>query len=116
MRKLQWVILYCLLIGNLIATGQPAAVTPQPAKVNRLLFFTDDKPVEITLLTDFKKMQSAKKKGIYQNSTVTVRFPESEGITEDIRLYARGEFRRKNCSMPGIMLNFKSPTAPQLSN
>jgi hypothetical protein len=41
--------------------------------------------------------------------------PGADPVTEDFRLYARGEFRRQNCRMPGLMVNFKTPTSMVLS-
>jgi hypothetical protein len=40
---------------------------------------------------------------------------DSAAITENIQLYARGKFRRQNCNMPGLMINFKTSTSPKLS-
>ena len=121
MRKLPGALLLYLLFTGHMAMAQTtfvvndSATATTPAKIDRLRFFTDDKPVDITIATDFKNMHSEKVKGTYQGATITLHLPDSDTITEDIRLYARGEFRRKYCSTPGIMLNFKNNTSPKLS-
>ncbi len=121
MKKLQWFMLLGLMVNSFLIAAQPdtgvhaTSLSKNIYTIDRSKFFTDEKPVELTIVTDFKKMQTQKVKGVYQNATITLAMPESEGITEDVQLYARGEFRRKNCGMPGIMLNFKNPTSQKLS-
>ena len=67
------------------------------------------------LATDLKKLVSEKKVETYQPATVTCRFPDSSVISEPIRLSARGEFRRTECFVPSIKLDFKSESSPRLS-
>lgn len=69
----------------------------------------------MTIQTDFRKMLTAKQKNVYQPATVTLTEPDSTAITETIQVTARGDFRRENCDMPGLMINFKTPTSPKLS-
>ena len=108
MRNTQWIILLVLLLNNLTTKAQSVALATQTADLNRVLFFAEQKPVEFTLSTDFKKMLSERKKGVYQPGTATLHVSPTESITDNIRVYARGEFRRKECNMPGLMLNFKN--------
>ncbi|MCU7549123.1 hypothetical protein OCK74_08350 [Chitinophagaceae bacterium LB-8] len=115
MKKIQWVVLLAFFLNTLQTTGQTASFASQTASLDRLQFFLDDRPLEMTVATDFRKMQSERKKGVYQNGSVTMNLPGIDPITEDIRLYARGEFRRQNCRMPGLMVNFKTPNSPVLS-
>ncbi|MEO6070490.1 MAG: hypothetical protein ABIN57_04565 [Chitinophagaceae bacterium] len=115
MLKLHWII----LLGCLYSTSISLAQTPTAVKAGKLMrhdFFKDDGMVTITLETDYRKMQSAKVKGVYQPATVTLQLPDSAAIKEEIQVFARGEFRRENCAMPGIMMNFKTPTSPKLSS
>jgi hypothetical protein len=115
MRNIQWIILLVVLLNNLTGTAQSSTVATQTVDLNRILFFAEDKPVEFTLSTDFKKILSERKKGVYQPGTATLHLSETESITDNIRLYARGEFRRKECNMPGLMLNFKNSPEGKLS-
>ena len=98
-----------LVLNNLTTQAQSASLATQTVDLNRILFFTEQKPVEFTLAADFRKMLSERKKGVYQPATATLHVSPTESITDNIRIYARGEFRRKECNMPGLMLNFKNP-------
>ncbi len=115
MKKAQWVILLVFVLNTLQTTGQSASFANQTTTIDRLQFFLDDRPLEMTITTDFRKMLSERKKGIYQDGSVTMYLPGSDPVTENFRLYARGEFRRQNCRMPGLMVNFNNPNSPQLS-
>jgi hypothetical protein len=115
MKRAQWVVLLVFVLSTLQTTGQSASFASQTASIDRLQFFLDERPLEMTIVTDFRKMLSERKKGIYQDGSVTMQLPGIAPVTENFRLYARGEFRRQNCRMPGLMVNFKSPASPQLS-
>jgi hypothetical protein len=107
MGKNKWYILSFLLINVLIASAQ----TP----LNYTRFFEEDKLITMDLSTDLKKLVSEKKAEQYQPAIATCRFPDSSVITEPIRLTARGEFRRTECFVPSIKLDFKNATSPKLS-
>jgi hypothetical protein len=115
MKKIQWVILLVFILNTVQTTGQSASYATQTTKLDRLQFYLDDRPLEMTIVTDFRKMLSERKKGVYQNGSVIMNVPDIGTITEDFRLYARGEFRRQNCRMPGLMVNFNNPNSPLLS-
>jgi hypothetical protein len=87
----------------------------QNSPIDSVKFFTDLGVIDMTLTTDIKKLQTEKKLEAYQDANVIMRFPDSTVINEGIRLYARGHFRRENCTIPPIMLNFRNPTSPKLS-
>jgi hypothetical protein len=118
MRKLPY---FLLIVATVLPTLLPVAqvttatVDTTPL-VKRPLFFDDERPVEISLVSNFRGLQKERKRGVFQEATVTLKLPDKESVTEGIQLAARGEFRRENCVMPSIMLNFKNPTAPRLSN
>ena len=84
------------------------------APINKAQFFKEDKLVILDLTTDLKTLVSQKKKETWQPATVTFHLPDSSVIKEDITLTARGEFRRTQCYVPSIKLNFKNPTSPKL--
>lgn len=91
------------------------SVASAQAKLKKTTFFEEDKLITMDLSTDLKKLISEKKSDSYQPATVTLHFPDSSVINEQIRLTARGEFRRTNCFVPTILLDFKTPTSPKLS-
>jgi hypothetical protein len=117
MRKLPY---FLLVVATVLPTTFPLAQMAAPVDttvlVKRSVLFDDERPVEISLVSNFRKLQNERKKGVFQDATVTLKLPDQESVTEGIQLAARGEFRRKECMMPSIMLDFKNPAAPRLSN
>lgn len=77
-------------------------------------FFGDEKPFEMTLTSDFKTLLAKRIQKNYQPATITMRFPDSSILKEDIRIQTRGKFRLENCYMPPLGLNFNNPTSPKL--
>lgn len=63
--------------------------------------FSTDETLEIMLKTDLKQLLKYKKEGEYQEGEITVL-----DKSYPIRLKARGNYRRENCSFPPITLNF----------
>ncbi|HVZ56586.1 MAG TPA: hypothetical protein VG870_08005, partial [Chitinophagaceae bacterium] len=89
-------------------------VAAQSQPVDSAHFFTEEKVVAIQLSSDLKKLMVSKAQKDRQPAMVTCRFPDSTVITEPINVYARGIFRRQNCYMPSLMLDFKNKTSPLL--
>ncbi len=83
----------------------------QTAKIDSSHFFTDDKTIEMTLATDFRKLIADKLKMGEQPASITLRFPDSSSFTGDININARGLTRKQTCNMPPLMLNFKTPNS-----
>jgi len=107
MGKNKWYIISFLLLNVVAASAQ------KPVKKNR--FFKDDQLIMMDLSTDLKKLVAEKKLNSYQPAKVTLHFPDSSVISEEIRLSARGEFRRQNCFLPTLRLDFRNPGSPQLA-
>ena len=77
-------------------------------------FFGDEKPFEMTLSSDFKTLLAKRIQKNYQPATITMRFPDSSILKEDIRIQTRRKFRLQNCYIPPLGLNFNNPTSPKL--
>lgn len=107
MGKTRWYIFSFLLLNVLAASAQKT--------ISRSRFFKKDTLITMDLFTDLKKLVSEKKLDSYQPAKVTFRFADSSVISESITLTARGEFRRKNCFLPTLKLDFKNAAAPKLS-
>jgi hypothetical protein len=105
MRKNKF-FLASLLLNTLIATAQ--------SSINRVHFFEEESFLTMDLSTDLKKIVTTKKANEYQPATVTFHFADST-VTEPIRLTARGNFRRENCFVPSIRLDFKNESSPKLA-
>ncbi|MCG8311309.1 MAG: hypothetical protein MI975_28230 [Cytophagales bacterium] len=63
--------------------------------------FGSDEILSITLKTDLRLLLKHKRDDEYQEGEITV-----SGVDYPIRLKARGNYRRENCSFPPITLNF----------
>ena len=85
------------------------------AKFDSVKFFTDEGIIDMTLTTDIRKLQNEKGEDVFQDATVTCRFPDSTVIEEPITIAARGHFRREFCNIPPIMINFSNASSPKLS-
>ncbi len=103
MKKPGRFILPLLLLLSFAALAQPP--------LNKVRFFEDEGVVTMDLSTNLKSLVSQKKLETYQAAKVTFHFPDSSVISENIRLTARGEFRRKECYVPSIKLDFKNPSS-----
>lgn len=62
--------------------------------------------LEITIETDLTNLIDNRKEDEYQRGTFTFDNHSGEAETHDIKLKARGKFRRKVCDFPPIKLNF----------
>jgi hypothetical protein len=60
-------------------------------------------------------MQGEKGEEVFQPAHIVSRFPDSTVIEEDITVAPRGHFRRENCAIPPVLVNFKNPTSPKHS-
>ncbi len=69
--------------------------------------FGEDTPLYFTLKSDFKKFRKEKYKGKYQKAQLIYQINDSTKINKQVRIKARGEFRRKHCSFPPIRLNWR---------
>lgn len=103
---------FCCIIILLMLHHQ---VTAQLNRINRQLFFSDDRVIEATLTTDIKKLRTDKKTPVYQPAHITMRFPDSVVMSEEIQVQPRGEFRKSNCDIASLRFNFKTPKSPKLS-
>ena len=93
---------------------RPGISSGQHTKADRAAFFKDEIVMEMKLTTDFKRLLNSTKINDFQPATVSCKLGDST-VTEEIRLCARGEYRRKNCYIPSILLDFKNTSSPSLS-
>ena len=69
--------------------------------------FEDVEPMRITLTFDIKKYQREKFKGEYMPVHFLYQFNDSVYLEKEMRLKARGEFRRSYCSLAPFWLNIR---------
>ena len=87
----------------------------QTAKISKVKFFGDDTLLTATLVTNMSKLIKEKMKGNYQPATFSCQLPDGTLIKEQIRIEARGHFRRDYCYLPPLKLNFRTASSPRLS-
>ena len=102
-------ICFLLLIEHLSFSQTPSN------KLSRSEFFTEERPIKITISTDIRSLRKYSEKPAYQPAAVTVLLPDSSLIHEQIRLKRRGKFRNRECYLASLMLDFKNPSSPDLS-
>lgn len=102
------------IVCIIITLSQYAVIYCQ-SPVNRQQFFLDETVIEVTLTTDIKKLRSEKKVPVWQPANIVMRFSDTAVIREEIRVQPRGEFRKINCDIASLMLDFKNTTSPKLS-
>jgi hypothetical protein len=71
-------------------------------------FFETDKPLPVTLKYDISSFIKNKGNGEYLDAELTVNYEGMEPVTKNIRIKARGNFRRGECFFPPLFLNFKT--------
>jgi hypothetical protein len=107
MKVYKLILLTGLVIATLKASGQA---------INAARFFTDEGVIDMTLTTDIRKLQTTKGVDIFQPANIISRFPDSTVIQEDIMVAPRGHFRRDNCNIPPVLVDFSNPTSPRHSS
>lgn len=70
--------------------------------------FDDETPLDLTLRYDITSFIRQKAKGEYLPAELRIHLNETDTIIKNIRLKARGNFRRGHCYFPPIYLNFKT--------
>ncbi|MES1217994.1 MAG: hypothetical protein ABUT20_20980 [Bacteroidota bacterium] len=92
-----------------------ATVCGQSKTIKAKEFFEDDRVINMSLSVDIKNLLAAKKDTTYVPASVSVAFPDSSTVNENIRMRPKGIFRRQNCYLASLQLDFKNPTSPVLS-
>ena len=69
--------------------------------------FSNEFPLVCTLKFDIKKYQKDKDKGKYHSAVLYYALDNGFIIEKKVRIKARGEFRRGNCTLPPFWLNIR---------
>jgi hypothetical protein len=73
-------------------------------------FFDSDEPLKITLKYDITSFIKNKTKAEYMDAELIVYNKNVAPVTKNIRIMARGNFRKGQCYFPPLFLNFKTDT------
>ncbi len=69
-------------------------------------FFNDETILEAKIVSDFKFLRKEKYKSAYQPAFFTVYFANGDSATTEVKIKARGNFRRKHCLFPPFKIKF----------
>lgn len=69
--------------------------------------FEEEDPMEITLILDLKRYQKEKHKGEYMPVKFLYHLNDTTDLEKDVRIKARGKFRRSHCSFAPFWLNIR---------
>ncbi len=70
-------------------------------------FFFLEEPVNLTMEFNIKEFKKARRKADYHPAEMTNHVDDSFQVKHDVRVRARGEFRRDNCTMPPYWINVR---------
>ncbi|MEP6465554.1 MAG: hypothetical protein ABJB05_04585 [Parafilimonas sp.] len=94
-------------------SAQP--VFAQHKSINRQQFFLSDSVINVQLTTDIRKLRNDKTKPVWLPARIVMNFADTLVINETINVEPRGSYRKENCDIASLMLNFNTSTAPMLS-
>ncbi len=101
MKYKKWIAIAILLI--LACPG-----IAQTKKIEEKKFFRDELPVQMKLSTDIKSLLLEKTNLKYVNASISCMFPDSTVAEGQVRIKPRGHFRKDNCRLTPISINFKN--------
>ncbi len=99
----------------LLVLASLSLTVSQAQKIDSVKFFAEEGIIDMTLTTDIAQMQKEKGEDMFQEATVSLRFPDSSLIEEPVKVAPRGHFRREYCNIPPIMMDFSNAGSPRLS-
>ena len=104
-----FLLLYSLFLAiSAQENNQNLQIGPVSDTVETLDFFDNEEPLELTLKYDITSFIKSKYKGEYLDAELIIYPSDNDSIVKNIRLKARGNFRRGHCFFPPIYLNFKT--------
>lgn len=104
---------------SLILATLAFGLRSQELVLNKKSFFANDTIIEVSMVSDFSKLRKEKGRDEedlqFQPATVTFIMPDSSKINSEAEIRPRGKFRREQCHIPPLMVNFKTPGGDGLS-
>ena len=105
-RLCTWMLALWLLVPALIhAQVEQRYVRQVDTLITSADIFEGDAPMKITLTLDIKRYQKEKYKGEYMPVHFLYEINDSVAVVKDMRMKARGNFRRSHCNMAPFWLN-----------
>lgn len=99
--------LFLLLPGTLLSQEEPAPIYQVDTIDTSADIFDDREPMHVTLTFDIRKYQRQRYEGEYMPVHFRYQFNDSIYLEKDMRLKARGNFRRGYCHLAPFWLNIR---------
>ncbi len=85
-------------------------------KIDEVQFFADQSMLEVTIMMDLKNLMVNKlKEGQKFTANFTAKFEDGSEVTGPVTLEVRGKYRKENCYLPPLKINFKNEKSPILT-
>jgi hypothetical protein len=85
-------------------------------KIDEVEFFADESMIEVTIMMDLRNMMVNKlKEGQKFPASFTAKFEDGSEVNGPVMLEVRGKYRRENCYLPPLKINFKNEKSPILT-
>ncbi len=94
------------MTGIMDTVAQEPFATEHGVK-NGFDFFASDELLEMTLSFDVREFLRTKSQPENLDASLTVKLSDTDSLSQQIKVKARGEMRRTYCAFPPIMLKFK---------
>lgn len=109
-------LLLLVVITSCCANAQPVKTDTAAKLFAQKTFFNEHGLLMLSFSSDFHALKHKKVKGAFQPAVVSLPLANGQTVSQPIQIAARGEFRRQNCTMPSLMVNFKSNGPGPLSS
>jgi hypothetical protein len=87
----------------------------QSKPINDKEFFKDDEIIEVKFSTDMKALLAEKKDLNYLAATMSFKFKDGTVASGPVKVKPRGNFRKSQCRIASLMIDFKNPASPAFS-
>ncbi len=107
MRSLLLAYLFLSIPGVILVAQQEYEPSYEDTLEVYEAFFYLDEPINLTMEFNIKEFKKARRKTDYHPAKMTNHVTDSFEVNHDVRVRARGEYRRDNCTMPPYWINVR---------
>jgi hypothetical protein len=104
MRHRSIMIFRTIIITLLVINTLPGQIRAQDNKAASFRLFEEEEPLNVSLCFDIDRFMKEKPENEYLDAQIAIYGKDT--IYSGLRISARGNFRRRTCEFPPIMLNF----------
>jgi len=113
MKRLVFILFPLIGLLNIPAFSQYDTLdVVYPVVDDNIRLFNSDEVLEITLAFDIRTFRRKRSDTLNLPAVLTYYTSDTDSVIKEVKLRARGEFRRTFCDMPPIRLNFKKSDSP----